>query len=102
MARMSSSSHAPTAYTVLLTAMCLLLLVFVLARLARALRNRNKLLAWSTGFDALCLLWTVVRSAYWIAMLAQVDMSYLALYLLYWSPTPIQCVRSTSTALCPI
>lgn len=89
---MVASGHAPTVYTVLLTAMCLLLLVFVLARLSLALRRRHKLLAWATGFHALCLGWTVVRSAYWIAMLAQVDMSYLALYLLYWFPTPIQCV----------
>jgi hypothetical protein len=89
---MGASGPAPTAYTVMLTAMCLLLLAFVLLRLAYALRRRHKLLAWSTGFHALCLLWTVVRSAYWIAMLAQADMSYLALYLLYWFPTPIQCV----------
>lgn len=86
----SSSSYSPTVYTLLLTGMCLLLALFLLTRLLVALRNKNKLLAWSTGFYALCLLWTGVRSAYWLMMLSQESMRYLTLYLLYWSPTPIQ------------
>ncbi|RLN55469.1 hypothetical protein BBJ29_006793 [Phytophthora kernoviae] len=86
----SSSSYNPTVYTVLLTGMCLLLALFLLTRLLVALRNKNKLLAWSTGFYVLCLLWTGVRSAYWVIMLTQESMRYLTLYLLYWSPTPIQ------------
>ncbi|RLN60444.1 hypothetical protein BBJ28_00023192 [Nothophytophthora sp. Chile5] len=86
----NGSSYEPTVYTLLLTGMCLLLALFLLTRLLVALRNKNKLLAWSTCFYALCLLWTVVRSAYWIIMLSQESMPYLTLYLLYWSPTPIQ------------
>lgn len=86
----SSNSYEPTVYTLLLTAMCLLLALFLLTRLLVALRNKNKLLAWSTGFYVLCLLWTGVRAAYWIIMSTQSSMRYLTLYLLYWSPTPIQ------------
>ncbi|KUF77088.1 hypothetical protein AM587_10005359 [Phytophthora nicotianae] len=86
----SSSTYEPTVYTLLLTGMCLLLALFLLTRLLVALRNKNKLLAWSTGFYVLCLLWTGVRAAYWIIMSAQSSMRYLTLYLLYWSPTPIQ------------
>ncbi|KAG6614486.1 uncharacterized protein IUM83_04188 [Phytophthora cinnamomi] len=86
----SSSTYEPTVYTLLLTGMCLLLALFLLTRLLVALRNRNKLLAWSTGFHVLCLLWTGVRAAYWIIMSTQSSMRYLTLYLLYWSPTPIQ------------
>ncbi|POM58289.1 Hypothetical protein PHPALM_37083 [Phytophthora palmivora] len=70
--------------------MCVLLALFLLTRLLVALRNKNKLLAWSTGFYVLCLLWTAVRAAYWIIMSTQSSMRYLTLYLLYWSPTPIQ------------
>jgi hypothetical protein len=86
----SSSTYEPTVYTLLLTAMCLLLALFLLTRLLAAARNKNKLLAWSTGFHVLCLLWTIVRAAYWIIMSTQESMRYLTLYLLYWSPTPIQ------------
>ncbi|KAG2978082.1 hypothetical protein PC129_g3784 [Phytophthora cactorum] len=86
----SSSTYEPTVYTLLLTGMCLLLALFLLTRLLVALRNKNKLLAWSTGFYVLCLLWTGVRAAYWIIMSTQSSMRYLTLYLLYWSPTPIQ------------
>ncbi|CAH0493806.1 unnamed protein product [Peronospora farinosa] len=86
----NSSTYEPTLYTLLLTAMCLLLALFLLTRLLVALRNKNKLLAWSTGFYLLCLLWTGVRAAYWIIMSTQSNMRYLTLYLLYWSPTPIQ------------
>ncbi|KAH7484222.1 hypothetical protein PRIC1_003521 [Phytophthora ramorum] len=86
----SSSTYEPTVYTLLLTGMCLLLALFLLTRLLVALRNKNKLLAWSTGFYVLCLLWTGVRAAYWILMSTQASMRYLTLYLLYWSPTPIQ------------
>ncbi|KAG7389520.1 hypothetical protein PHYPSEUDO_010165 [Phytophthora pseudosyringae] len=86
----SSSTYEPTVYTLLLTAMCVLLALFLLTRLLVALRNKNKLLAWSTGFYVLCLLWTGVRAAYWIIMSTQSSMRYLTLYLLYWSPTPIQ------------
>ncbi|KAE8977204.1 hypothetical protein PF011_g23746 [Phytophthora fragariae] len=86
----SSSTYEPTAYTLMLTGMCLLLALFLLTRLLVALRNKNKLLAWSTGFHVLCLLWTAVRAAYWIIMSTQQSLRYLTLYLLYWSPTPIQ------------
>eukprot|EP00644_Phytophthora_capsici_P004563 jgi/Phyca11/110964/e_gw1.19.581.1 len=86
----SSSTYEPTIYTLLLTGMCLLMALFLLTRLLVALRNKNKILAWSTGFYVLCLLWTGVRAAYWIIMSTQSSMRYLTLYLLYWSPTPIQ------------
>ncbi|TDH66905.1 hypothetical protein CCR75_007489 [Bremia lactucae] len=85
-----NSTYEPTVYTLLLTGMCLLLALFLLTRLVVALNNKNKLLAWSTGFYLLCLLWTVVRAAYWIIMTTQSSLRYLTLYLLYWSPTPIQ------------
>ncbi|KAI9914106.1 hypothetical protein PsorP6_005712 [Peronosclerospora sorghi] len=86
----NSSAYEPTIYTLLLTAMCVLLALFLLTQLLVALRNKNKLLAWSTGFYVLCLLWTGVRASYWIIMSTQSSMRYLTLYLLYWSPTPIQ------------
>uniref|UniRef100_K3X8B5 Uncharacterized protein n=1 Tax=Globisporangium ultimum (strain ATCC 200006 / CBS 805.95 / DAOM BR144) TaxID=431595 RepID=K3X8B5_GLOUD len=81
---------APTVYTVLLTAMCLALLLFLLTRLLASLRNKNKLLSWSTCFYLLGLLWTVVRSTYWIMLQTREQITYLELYLLYWMPTPIQ------------
>ncbi|TMW63083.1 hypothetical protein Poli38472_005701 [Pythium oligandrum] len=84
------SDHEPTIYTFLLTIMCLALLVFTLLQLLRAVQNKNKLLAWSTCFYVLCLLWTVVRSTYWIMIQTRETMTYLELYLLYWFPTPIQ------------
>lgn len=84
------SAHEPTIYTFFLTVMCLLLLVFLVAQLLLSLRNKNKLLSWSTCFYVLCLLWTVVRSTYWIMMQTRESMTYLELYLLYWFPTPIQ------------
>lgn len=84
------SAHDPTIYTVLLTGMCLALLLFILTRLLASVRNKNKLLSWSTSFYVLCLLWTVVRSTYWILLQTREKISYLELYLLYWFPTPIQ------------
>lgn len=83
-------AHDPTIYTLLLTGMCLALLLFILTRLLASARNKNKLLSWSTCFHVLCLLWTVVRSAYWILLQTREKISYLELYLLYWFPTPIQ------------
>ncbi|DAZ94462.1 TPA: hypothetical protein N0F65_003498 [Lagenidium giganteum] len=89
-ARCIMSNHDPTIYTFFLTVMCLVLLVFLLAQLLLSLRNKNKLLSWSTCFYILCLLWTVVRSTYWIMIQTRESMTYLELYLLYWFPTPIQ------------
>jgi hypothetical protein len=86
------AAHDPTVYTLLLTLMCLGLLVFTLAQLLLSMRNKNKLLSWSTCFYVLCLLWTVVRSTYWIMIQTRESMTYLELYLLYWVPTPIQYV----------
>lgn len=82
--------HVRNVYTVLLTAMCFGLLLFLSTRLLLSLRNRNKLLSWSTCFYLLCLLWTLVRLAYWIMVQTREDLTYLQLYLLYWFPTPIQ------------
>ncbi|KAJ0410217.1 hypothetical protein P43SY_002549 [Pythium insidiosum] len=84
------SNHDPTIYTLLLTIACLALLVFTLTRLLLSMRNKNKLLSWSTCFYVLCLMWTVVRSTYWIMIQTRESMTYLELYLLYWFPTPIQ------------
>jgi hypothetical protein len=84
------SNHDPTIYTFILTVMCLLLLVFLIAQILLSLWNKNKLLSWSTCFYLLCLLWTVVRSIYWIMIQTRENMTYLELYLLYWFPTPIQ------------
>jgi hypothetical protein len=89
---MAAHDHDPTVYTLLLTLMCLGLLVFTLAQLLLSMRNKNKLLSWSTCFYVLCLLWTVVRSTYWIMIQTRESMTYLELYLLYWVPTPIQYV----------
>lgn len=82
--------HVRNVYTLLLTAMCFGLLLFLATRLLLSMRNRNKLLSWSTCFYLLCLLWTVVRLAYWIMVQTREDLTYLQLYLLYWFPTPIQ------------
>lgn len=84
------SAPEPTTYSLLLTAMCLALLLFILTRLAASVRRRDKLLSWSSSFHVLCLLWTVVRAAYWILLQTRAQLPYLVLYLLYWVPTPIQ------------
>lgn len=89
------SNHDPTIYTLFLTIMCISLMVFTLTRLLLSFRNKNKLLSWSTCFYILCLMWTVVRSTYWMMIQTRESMTYLQMYLLYWFPTPIQYVLVT-------
>ncbi|KAF0693121.1 Aste57867_15867 [Aphanomyces stellatus] len=84
------SSAAEKVYTWTLVIMCVLLMLYLLVKLAMVFRNKSKLMSWSTCFYCLCLLWVTVRVSFWISIELRDRITYLELYLLYWFPTTIQ------------
>ncbi|RHY88538.1 hypothetical protein DYB35_005227 [Aphanomyces astaci] len=83
-------SAAEKVYTWTLVFMCVLLMLFLVVKLAMVFFNKSKVMAWSTCFYCLCLVWVTVRVSFWISIELRDRMTYLELYLLYWFPTTIQ------------
>ncbi|ETV97584.1 hypothetical protein, variant 1 [Aphanomyces invadans] len=83
-------SVAEKVYTWTLVFMCVMLMLYLVGKLAMVFLNKSKVMAWSTCFYCLCLLWVTVRVSFWISIELRDRMTYLELYLLYWFPTTIQ------------
>ncbi|CAK4612011.1 hypothetical protein LEN26_006307 [Aphanomyces euteiches] len=77
-------------YTWSLVLMCVLLMLYLIIKLAMVFLTKSKVMAWSTSFYCLCLVWVAVRVSFWVLIEVWDRMTYLQLYLLYWFPTTIQ------------